>query len=305
MEVRNVHDFYQRHHLSVIPEPLLFFVSLALPKKIFATIIKKLRSAATVLTDAKNKSEKRLDLVFSTYMRGNNGKRQRAMLLIELKYRLEKSTPMQIAGYFFRLLEKYKLPVYPLLIYTGKPAAPLPSVWDSLADGKATHLPPAFLLKLYALYLQNISDRVLLAHPFGVFAYVYKHIMSLDDKKLAIVLDKCHKLLEMGKDVEVNLLIDYIVVVKNNGVGRRRLTMLERKRFPHLDEELRVMPRYATSFDVVAEKAHAEGHAEGRGEERSKIALAMLKDDEPEAKICRITGLSRKELQLLKRGTRR
>ena len=65
MEVRNVHDFYQRHHLSVIPELLLFLVSLALPKKMFAKIAKKLRAATTVLTDAKNKNEKRLDLVFS------------------------------------------------------------------------------------------------------------------------------------------------------------------------------------------------------------------------------------------------
>lgn len=134
----------------------------------------------------------------------------------------------QKADYFFRLLEKYKLPVYLLLIYTRKRTKPLPSVWDSLAGGKAAHLPPALTLKLYALYLQNMDDRVLLAHPFGVFAYVYKHIMDLDDKKLAVVLDKCHRLIEMGRDVEVNLLIDYVVVVKHNGVGFRRLTALER-----------------------------------------------------------------------------
>ena len=65
------------------------------------------------------------------------------------------------------------------------------------------------------------------------------------------------------------------------------------------------MPRYATSFDIVAERAHAEGHAEGHAEAHSKIALAMLKAGESEAKICRFTGLSRKELQLLKRSMRK
>ena len=45
-----------------------------------------------------------------------------------------------------------------------------------------------------------------------------------------------------------------------------------------------------------------EGKAAGIAEERSQIALAMLKEGDPEAKICRITGLSRKELALLKRG---
>ena len=109
----------------------------------------------------------------------------------------------------------------------------------------------------------------------------------------------------MGKEVEVNLLIDYIVVVRNNGVGHRRLAALEKKQFPHLDEELRVMPKYATSFDIVAEKAHAEGHAEGSQEAFSKMALRMLKEGEPEAKICRMTGLSSKEVQLLKRSIKR
>ena len=45
-----------------------------------------------------------------------------------------------------------------------------------------------------------------------------------------------------------------------------------------------------------------EGKAVGIAEERSQIALAMLKEGDPEAKICRITGFSRKELTLLKRG---
>ena len=67
MEVRNVHDFYQRHHLAVIPELVLFLISLAMPKQLFAKLNKKLRTAATVLTDAKDKSEKRLDLVFSSF----------------------------------------------------------------------------------------------------------------------------------------------------------------------------------------------------------------------------------------------
>ena len=321
MAVRNVHDFYQRHHLELIPELLLLLISLAMPKRLFARIEQRLRAAATVLTDAKKKVEKRLDLAFSTYMRGDNGRRQRAIILIELKSRLEKSTPMQIAGYFFRLLEQHKLPVYPLLIYTGNYKEPLPSVWDSLAEGKAAQLPPAFLLTLDVLYLQNIPDRVLLAHRFGVFAYVYKNIYNLDDKQLTIVLARCHHLIEAGKGVEVNLLIDYIVVVKKNGVSRRRLAAVERKHFPNLAEELRVMPRYATSFDIVAEKAHAEGkakghaegkargHAEGKAKghaaERSKIALAMLKEGESEAKICRVTELSRKELQLLKRSLKK
>ena len=58
---------------------------------------------------------------------------------------------------------------------------------------------------------------------------------------------------------------------------------------------------------IVQGKAEglAEGEAKGKGEERRDIAMRMLKEGEPEAKITRITGLSKKELQLLKRGLKK
>ena len=60
------------------------------------------------------------------------------------------------------------------------------------------------------------------------------------------------------------------------------------------------MSRVAISREDAVAEAFAEGKAEGKAEgieqERIKIALAMLKEGEPEARICRITGISRKEL---------
>ena len=55
-------------------------------------------------------------------------------------------------------------------------------------------------------------------------------------------------------------------------------------------------------FEDAFDEGKAEGMAKGKAEERSKIALNMLKGGETDAKICRITGLTRKELQLLKRS---
>ena len=65
------------------------------------------------------------------------------------------------------------------------------------------------------------------------------------------------------------------------------------------------MFKHEFGLDVIHREGKAEGLAEGKAEGRSEIAIAMLKDDEPEAKICRLTGLSRKELQLLKRSLRK
>ncbi len=46
----------------------------------------------------------------------------------------------------------------------------------------------------------------------------------------------------------------------------------------------------------------AEGKAKGKAEERYEIALRMLKEGELEAKIRRITGITKKEIESLQRG---
>ena len=103
------------------------------------------------------------------------------------------------------------------------------------------------------------------------------------------------------------------------GYDWERLRALEREALP---ERRWVVGRVAfTREDAVAEsraegkaagieegkaagieEGKAVGIAEGIEQGRSQIALAMLKEGDPDAKICRITGLSRKELALLKRS---
>jgi predicted transposase/invertase (TIGR01784 family) len=48
------------------------------------------------------------------------------------------------------------------------------------------------------------------------------------------------------------------------------------------------------------DKGKAEGIAEGRAEEKTKMAINMLKDDEPLDKIIRYTGLSEDDIVKLK-----
>ena len=52
-------------------------------------------------------------------------------------------------------------------------------------------------------------------------------------------------------------------------------------------------------------RGEAKGKAEGKGEERRDIAIRMLKKGKPDAEISDLTGLTKKELQLLKRGARK
>ena len=46
----------------------------------------------------------------------------------------------------------------------------------------------------------------------------------------------------------------------------------------------------------------AEGKAEGLAEGKAEVVMRMLTAGEPEDKIRRMTGVSKKELELLKRG---
>ena len=67
---------------------------------------------------------------------------------------------------------------------------------------------------------------------------------------------------------------------------------------PHLLDKERVMHKREFGLTEMMRDFRAEGKAEGRHE----IALRMLKEDEPEVKICRMTGMTKKELQLLRRS---
>ena len=52
----------------------------------------------------------------------------------------------------------------------------------------------------------------------------------------------------------------------------------------------------ASTLDKAEKKAKAEGKAEGRDEERRKIAIEMITDNEPEAKIIKYSGLTTVQL---------
>ena len=55
------------------------------------------------------------------------------------------------------------------------------------------------------------------------------------------------------------------------------------------------------AFEKDESKGREEGREEGRQEERREIALAMLQDNLPLKQVSRLTGLSTKEIESLKK----
>lgn len=151
------------------------------------------------------------------------------------------------------------------------------------------------------LCMDNVPDEVLLDDEFlrcgGVF-YAIKHRQRLDCQRIAILLGLCRAMVAHGKGIVVDGTICYGMEV--SGLDYAAWRQIEIDDTPHLLDKERVM--HKREFGLTA--MMKDFRAEGKAEERSKIALAMLKEGESEAKICRMTGMSRKELQLLRRSLR-
>ena len=62
------------------------------------------------------------------------------------------------------------------------------------------------------------------------------------------------------------------------------------------------MARVRFSREAYGEEKLHQGLVQGRSEAYSEMALLLLKEGDPEDKISRLTGMTKKELALLKRG---
>ena len=172
------------------------------------------------------------------------------------------------------------------------------------------------------LAMPNVPDTALLNRNLlrsGAVFYAIKHRQQLQPERIAILLGLCRAMIARGKEVVVNGTICYAVAA--SGLDFAAWRRIEFENTPHLQDEERVMHKRefgltAMMKDMRAEgkaegkvegkaEGKVEGKAEGKVEERSKIALHMLQEGETEAKICRVTSLTRKELQLLKRSLKK
>ena len=124
-----------------------------------------------------------------------------------------------------------------------------------------------------------------------------KHIRNLHDETLLrTIVDGLHKLIAVGKDLEVIWSIEYARAVKDNGVTTKRLQQLEDTHFSNIPKENRVMPKFTMSTDVAEQRGLKRGLEQGR----EQIVLAMLRSKMSEQEILKIVGLSTSELANIK-----
>ena len=303
-----VHDFYGRYLFTRILGLARYCFKQSLPSSLLKCIDWSTLSEATqTLIDLGIKTEFIPDLVYSIELVLANGTRTTVYLLIELKSSPDKKVAVQVVGYTVRISEKTLLPTYPMILYTGQKNWQILNYWQVIAGGHPELTEPSVNHRIDSMHLWQISETDLLSYEnYGVILLLIKHIRKLhDETRLRTIFDGFHKLITVGKDLEVIWSIEYALAVENNGITTERLQEFEDKHFFNIPKENRVMPKFAISTDVAEQRGREQGLEQGlergRRQEREQVILAMLRSKMAERDICKIVGISVDELAKIKK----
>ena len=144
-----------------------------------------------------------------------------------------------------------------------------------------------------------------------------KHIKNLTEEIIAMVLGCCHYLSSKDRENLLQWLISYVWRADKN-YGVKRISDIETKYFPNLEEERRVMDKdiplgfegdrqYAREMGLTEGLAKgrneglAEGVAKGTRAERERLALSLLHAGVDVKIICNATEISQRALKKLKK----
>ena len=268
--------------------------------------------------------ERRPDKVAKVEVLDDNGKViGERICLLEFKSEIRKADLFaQILNYIALLWDKYRLPIRVIIVYTGKRRLQQNGRIDfrehmqsknPVADEDDIDF-PCFLLNVFGMSVALLQE---VAGAIAPGLYLAPRVYNLTEEIVVTFFRMCAELPEAERERQLEKGCAFIVRCDPK-FGWDRLEKTERVNFPEEEGYVARLKFSRESYGdereelgIVKGKAEgkaeglAEGEARGKGEERRDIAIRMLKEDEPEAKIIRITGLSKKELQLLKRGLKK
>ena len=272
----------------------------------------KITALPSSYSDAKQR-ERRPDKAIKAEVFDADGKVIGARIyLFEFKSSLSKTELLlQLLAYITILWVRYGLPVTPVIVYTGKRRLrqngcvnfrqhmqrknPVMNEHDLDFSG--------FLLNLF-----GISVAVLLAEalPIAPGLYLAPRIFDLSDEVVAEFFRLCAQLPWEQREKKLEKGCIFIIKYAPE-FGWDRLVRIEQETLP--EEEWLVARLKFSREDYGREQlqhglaeGRVEGRVEGKDEARHEIAMRMLEEGEPEAKISHMTGMTKKELALLKRG---
>ena len=230
-KVHTIHDFYCRYLFARILRLARYCLERAMSPSLLRRVDWATMTEVTqTLIDLGIKAEFLPDLVYSVDLVLDDGTRTVVYLLVELKSAPERKASVQVVGYTVRVSEKTLLPTYPMILHTGQKNWQILNYWQVIAGSSAELIEPSVSHRIDSMHLWKIPDSELLSYEnYGVILLLIKHVRNLhDEKMLRTILDGCHKLIAIGKDLEVIWSIEYALEVEGNGVTTKRLQTFAR-----------------------------------------------------------------------------
>ena len=141
-----------------------------------------------------------------------------------------------------------------------------------------------------------------------------RNFWEVDEEIVTQTLKKARLLPQEEREFVLNVLIDYYECADAR-YGREGFAKVERKKFPNLKEEDRIMPEMLFGLDRAKEEGKQQGIRQGlrkgkqQGIEQGKLEkLEMVKrfllEGIDEQTICKAAKLSKKELAEIKHSIR-
>ena len=280
-----------------------------------AARVGKITFLPTSYSDGKQR-ERRPDKVVKVEVLDDNGKViGERICLFEFKSEIRKGDLLaQILTYIALLWDKYRLPIRVIIVYTGKRRLQQNGRIDfrehmqsknPAADEDDIDF-PCFLLNVFGLSVALLQE---VAGAIAPGLYLAPRVYNLTEEIVLTFFRMCAKLPEAERERQLEKGCAFIVKCDPK-FGWDRLKKTEKENFP---KEEWFVARLKFSREAYGDEREEQGiklgivkgEAKGKGEERRDIAMRMLQKGKPDAEISDLTGLTKKELQLLKRGARK
>ena len=262
----------------------------------------------SVATGAKGE-EHRADIVLEVPL--SNSKFQVIMTIItEHKSYRDNNTIVQVLGYYNAIAQATGSIILPVIVLCSEDKqASIPSDYISWAlqkQGAPEKLRKHFkklpnfhslLVNLHDLSYQRMRRGGKAVHLalFGM-----RNFWDIDEDIIAQTLKKARLLPQEEREFVLNVLIDYYECADER-YGREGFAKVERKKFPNLKEEDRIMPEMLFGLDRAKEEGKQQGIEQGKLEKLEMIKRFLLEGID-ERIICKATKLSKQELDKIKSG---
>ena len=238
-----------------------------------------LKISESITTGAKGE-ERRADIVLEVPLL-NSKFRVIITIILEHKSYRDNNAILQMLGYYNEIAQETGGIILPIIVTCCKDKQASISSdylsWALQQQGAPEELKKQFrnLPNFHCLVvnLHDLSYRRMRRGGEAVSLALFgmRNYWDMDEEVVVKILEKAHLLPQQEREFVLSVLMDYYECA-DKGYGRKWFARVERKRFPHLKEEERLVPTMEFGFDRAKQQGMRQGMRKGKqlGIERGK-----------------------------------